>query len=124
MKADSDFTVLIGHDASPTIRGFFYQINVTILRWLELPSDHHLELESGEDIDVVRDVFLPGQKRYRALEQIKSLKRHVTLKSPEVLAPLARFLSHERSNPGFQLEFRYLTTASAGQERSSGCASP
>src|ERR1035438_1345206 len=115
----SDFTALPGHDASAAIRGFFYQINVTIMRWLELPAEYRLELEAGEDIDVVREFFLPGHKRYRALEQIKDLRKNITLRSPEVLAPLGRFLAHQRSNPDFQLEFRYLTTASAGRERRS-----
>ena len=121
---DRDFSPLVGHDASAAIRGFFYQINVTILRWLELPAGHHLELEAGEDVDVVRDILMSDDQRYRELEQIKDLKTHVTIRSPEVLAPLARFLAHQRSNPGFHLEFRYLTTASAGRERPSDCGEP
>ena len=73
MNEDRDFSALLGHDASAAIRGFFYQINVTILRWLELHTDYHLELEAGEDIDVGRVSVLPGEKRDRALEQIKAL---------------------------------------------------
>ena len=43
-------------DASPTIAGFVFQVNVTILRWLELRDVEHLELECGEDIDTVKGV--------------------------------------------------------------------
>ena len=42
-------------DASATIAGFVFQVNVTILRWLELRDDEHLEIECGEDIDTVQD---------------------------------------------------------------------
>ncbi len=41
-------------DAKRSFAGYVYQINVTIQRWLFLKPDEHLELEAGEDIDVVR----------------------------------------------------------------------
>jgi hypothetical protein len=41
-------------DASDTIAGFVYQVDVTLLRWLNLQSDEVLELERGEDIDIIQ----------------------------------------------------------------------
>jgi hypothetical protein len=43
-----------GNDACATIAGFVYQVNVTIQHWLKLGPGEHLELEAGEDIDIVR----------------------------------------------------------------------
>jgi hypothetical protein len=40
-------------DAGPIIAGFFFQVNMTILRWFDLEPETHLELECGEDIDTV-----------------------------------------------------------------------
>jgi hypothetical protein len=43
-----------GRDASAAIAGYVYQVNVTVQRWLNLGANEHLELEAGEDIDIVR----------------------------------------------------------------------
>ena len=40
-------------DASAAIRGYGYQIDHTIMRWLDLRDSEILELECGEDIDLV-----------------------------------------------------------------------
>ena len=40
-------------NAWPAIRGFVYQVDLSILRWLELGDDDALELECGEDIDKI-----------------------------------------------------------------------
>ncbi len=67
---------------------------------------------------------MPGEKRHRALQQIKDVQRNITLRNPEALAPLARFFAHQRLNPAFNLEFVYITTASVTRERSSACSEP
>ena len=60
-------------DASPTIAGFVFQVNVTILRWLELQDGEHLELECGEDVDTVKNGPASGiAVETRLLEQIKA----------------------------------------------------
>jgi hypothetical protein len=43
-----------GNDAFATIAGFVFQVNVTIQHWLKLGAGEYLELEAGEDIDLVR----------------------------------------------------------------------
>src|SRR6266849_10599285 len=37
-------------DARATFAGYVYQVNVSILRWLDLKPSEHLELEAGEQL--------------------------------------------------------------------------
>ncbi len=102
-------------DASPTITGFVFQVNVTILRWLELQEGEHLELECGEDVDTVQSNIAAET---RLLEQIKTRSgRSLTLKSEEALDALSNYCSHRAANPGSKLRFRYITTAKSGVEQ-------
>ena len=40
--------------AMPTQQsGYVYQVDLTLRRWLDLRENHYLELERGEDIDLV-----------------------------------------------------------------------
>jgi tetratricopeptide (TPR) repeat protein len=106
-------------DAHATIAGFFYQANITLLRWMALQPGQHLELEAGEDIDTVepRDND-PGSAERRLLEQLKVRSvRAITLRSPEALEALSNFCEHRASNPDSELQFRYLTTAADGVEQ-------
>jgi hypothetical protein len=106
-------------DASPTITGFVFQVNVTILRWLELQENEHLELECGEDIDTVQNRRDSGNAaEMRLLEQIKTRSgRSLTLKSEEALFAISNFCSHRAANPTSKLAFRYITTARSGVEQ-------
>jgi hypothetical protein len=109
-------------DASPTIAGFVFQVNITILRWLELREGEHLELECGEDIDTVQngsdgDLAIEA----RLLEQIKTRSgRTITLRSEEALEALSNFCGHRVANPTWSLKFRYITTAKSGVEHGWG----
>jgi hypothetical protein len=105
-------------DAGPTIAGFFFQVNMSILRWLDLEPSQHLELESGEDIDTV-DQAAEGENaaEKRLLEQLKiRSSRSLTLRSVEALEALANYCAHKQVNAGAMLLFRYLTTATIGHE--------
>ena len=42
-------------DATVVIRGYVYQVNTTLLKWIELEPDQRLELEAGEDIDSLQE---------------------------------------------------------------------
>jgi hypothetical protein len=44
-----NFIQISGRDAHATFAGFVFQVNVTILRWLRLDPDQHLELEYSEE---------------------------------------------------------------------------
>jgi hypothetical protein len=58
-------------DAHATFAGFVFQVNVTILRWLSLKAGEHLELEAGEDIDLIqRGVAGSGSEDERLVEQL------------------------------------------------------
>lgn len=107
-------------DASDTIRGYVYQVDLTIQRWLELPSNVVLELERGEDVDTIQDAMQKrGGEQTRLLEQIKARKRGLTLRSAAALEALASFCEHEQVNPELNLNYRYVTNAQIGAERPS-----
>lgn len=103
-------------DAGPTIAGFFFQVNVSILRWLDLQPSQCIELECGEDIDTVESDRENGAEK-RLLEQLKLRSgRSLTLRSVEALEALANRCVHVHQNPDTLLLFRYLTTAAIGVE--------
>ncbi len=106
-------------DAHATFAGFVFQVNVTILRWLNLKPGQHLELEAGEDIDLIqKGAADSGSKDKRLLEQLKEQhSRSLTLRSADSLEAIANFCSHRRANPGAELAFRFLTTTTIGRER-------
>ena len=51
VTAGGEFTPGRDQVAPATIRGFVYQVELTILRWLGLGADQVLQLERSEDID-------------------------------------------------------------------------
>ena len=125
-----DFVANPENDAYATIRGFVFQANLTVFQWLNLPENEHLELECGEDIDVVGKAVgeVIGQELapsefpvelvdVRSLGQLKVRAANLTLKSGEALQAITRFCDHQKLNPQWSLSFRYLTTAELGVER-------
>ena len=107
-------------DAWATIRGFVYQVDVTIDRWLNLQPGQVLELERGEDIDVVsKAIEAADHYIQRILEQVKHRVSSLTLRSPEAIEALVNFFVHRQTNPGAVLYFRFVTNAACTQERPS-----
>jgi tetratricopeptide (TPR) repeat protein len=103
--------------ASPTIRGFVYQTNLTIQRWLALRENETLELESGEDIDIVARGFATGEEEERIVEQVKDRTAPLTLRSAAAVESVANFALHRERNPNSRLRFRFTTTAPIGREQ-------
>jgi hypothetical protein len=71
-----DYVTTRSRDAWATIRGYVYQVDLTILRWLSLTEGQQLELERGEDIDTVSknltEMFkATPDEQQRLLEQVK-----------------------------------------------------
>lgn len=99
-------------DAWKTIRGFVYQVNLTIDRWLNLKHDEALELERGEDIDIIHDDF-----HHRELQQIKYREKKITINSLEVIESIISFFEHKKKNPDLFISFRFITTAEITLER-------
>ena len=110
------FRANTGNDAYATIRGFVFQANLTVLQWLNLSKNEHLELECGEDIDVVGkavgdvidqtlDTSEPSVELacVRELGQLKVRAANLTMKSEEALQAIARFCEHQRLNPQWSL---------------------
>lgn len=114
------FVTTRDRDAWAAIRGFAYQVDCTVLRWLELQEGQVLELERGEDVDLVT-LLAPEfpEERLRVMEQIKHLDESITLRHHSVVESIVNFTEHSRANPDFDLFFRYSTTARLGRERPS-----
>jgi hypothetical protein len=114
-------------DAYAVIRGFNYQIQLSILRLLSLGPGEALELERGEDIDILAKAFIRGQGPNndgvawtRLLEQVKHrAAKSVTLQTDSAREALANFHGHRKENPGLNLRFRYTTNSVPGRERKS-----
>ena len=98
-----------------------YQVELTIARWLDIQPGEQLELERGEDIDLVSGaVTAGGEEQERILEQVKHLESvAVTLRSTQVLSALANFHAHRMANPSISLRLRFTTNAGRGRERDS-----
>src|ERR1700733_4898496 len=94
-------------DASAVIAGYVYQVDVTIHRWINLQPNEVLELERGEDLDVVR-ISSDHAEDLRILEQVKLRTAALTLRSANALEALANFCEHRQSNPASRLNFRYI----------------
>lgn len=110
------FTEISNRDAWSTLRGFVYQVDTTILRWMTLYSNQVLELEKGEDIDIINR-SLENKELSRELEQIKYRETNITLNQEEVLEILFNFFLHRKNNPTYDILFRYVSNASYTTER-------
>jgi hypothetical protein len=104
-------------DAWKAIKGFYYQVELTVMRWLKLQTDTILYCECGEDIDHVKqlldtDEAMPPRLR----EQIKTRDK-ITLTRHEALTTLARFHDAVVKNPSLHIFYRFSTTATPGREQ-------
>jgi hypothetical protein len=114
----SPFTTLRDRDAWNTIRGYVYQVDLTIERWLNLRHGQTLELERGEDIDIVsRSLTATPEEQQRLLEQVKHRVSSITLKSSEAVTAIACFIDHRQTNPTANLLFRFTTNTEVGKEK-------
>lgn len=116
----SQFIVTQNRDAYFVIRGFRYQVDLTIIRWLTLRPTETLELEFGEDIDIVSKALSdPSGEAARTLEQVKHFTQALTLRSAVALRAVANAVDHRLNNPDAALFFRLCTNADTGTERPS-----
>lgn len=113
--ATADIVLVRDRDAQAAIRGFVYQIEFTIQRWLTLAPDDALMPERAEDIDLIANWMAGGDDQL--LEQIKHLTTSVTLNSPSVRAALAGFREIAAANPGRSLRFRFASNGAPTKER-------
>ncbi|QAT87746.1 hypothetical protein EJ065_6217 [Corallococcus coralloides] len=114
----NDFKSIRNRDAWATIRGFVYQAELTILRWLSLQTDQVLILEMGEDIDTVTHALdAPEEEAHRLLEQVKHRDNNVTLRDSAVVGFLASAHQHLQLNASKNITLRYITNAQPTHER-------
>lgn len=119
-EAMSEFVLARDRDAFFVVRGFAYQVDLTILRWLDLNRNQILELERGEDIDIVSHALSDSTREIdRQLEQVKHVAKNLTLRSKGALAALANAIEHRSENPDLSLTFRFCTNALPVTERPS-----
>jgi hypothetical protein len=104
-------------DAWATIRGYVYQVDLTIEHWINLRDNEILELERGEDIDVVTALTGPEDQSNRVFGQVKHREKNITLRSSEALEALVNYYEHIQLNPKHILTFRFITNAEVGKER-------
>ena len=114
------FNIVRNRDAYPAIRGFVYQVTLTLRRWISLEEGQHLELERGEDIDLVCRAINAAttDEADRLLEQIKHREQNLTLRSPAALEAIANAVEHSAANPTTRLNFCFTTNAAIGVEQS------
>ncbi len=119
MTRSSPFVTSRDRDAYASIRGFVYQIDLTILRWLDIDPLQHLELECGEDIDIVARACLEGssEERYRTLQQVKFRSSSITLRTPSAVESLVNAVEHFASNPELRLSVCFISNAKSSRER-------
>jgi len=110
------FTEIENRDAWSTIRGFVYQVDLTILRWLHLKDNEILELEKGEDIDVITKDF-QEKEISRELGQVKYRDSKISLNQELTLEVLFNFFVHKQNNPTEKIFFRFITNAKYTVER-------
>lgn len=120
MSTTKSFTPYQDRDAWFVIRGYVYQVHVTISQWLRLEPDVELHLECGEDIDRVQSGLNSSEAdAARMLQQVKHRQKPISLRSSPVIQALASFHSHQCANSCRKLQFRFLTTASVAKEQGS-----
>ncbi|EBL1619269.1 hypothetical protein J3Y31_002427 [Salmonella enterica] len=97
-------------DATDSIRGYVYQIYQSVLAWINLNESEILFLECAEDFDICSGQSVIGT-------QVKDLSSNLTLRSPEIVETLNNFWSLQQNNPHHNVTLRFLTTASAADEK-------
>ena len=112
-----EFKTILHRDAYAVIRGFHYQVQLTVRAWIQLRDDELLDLEAGEDIDWVKLVNETQTEVERVLGQAKFRTRPLRLRSPEAAMSVLHFYKHRQNNPGAQLRFRYITNAALASDR-------
>jgi hypothetical protein len=83
-------------DAWSAIRGFYYQIQTTVQRWIHLTPLDLLQCESAEDIEVIRHALAEGELHVeRVLEQVK-IRTTLSLRSEGVVSAVVRYFEAAR----------------------------
>lgn len=100
------------------LRGYVYQLEASLARWLVLPTGSELLLEVAEDYaEVARN---PGSlEAVLKATQIKDTRESgaVTLNSADVLDAIKNYWKLKAANPDRRVQMNFLTTSPIGKER-------
>jgi len=107
-----DFKVDANRDATDSIRGYVYQAYQSVLAWIQLKDNEILVLEGAEDFDIHEGASV-------TTIQVKDVSSKLTLRSQSIVDSLNNHWDCQEKNPDFDINFRFLTTANAGQEKGS-----
>lgn len=110
------FKEITNRDAWSTIRGFVYQVDLTILRWLSLKDNEILELEKGEDIDLINK-DIQNKEISRELGQIKYRESKISLNQELALEVLLNFFINKQNNKAHRVFFKFITNTKYTIER-------
>ncbi len=114
----ANFKIARDRDAYFVIRGFVYQVDLTILKWIGLKEGERLLLEAGEDVDLVAGALQEGEQAVsRVLGQVKHRENNITLRTDEAKIAVANAHEHRCTNPELALVLQFITNAEAGYER-------
>ncbi len=105
----------VSRNASPSIRGYHYQILVSIKRWLELANHESIVFEGLDDIDRFN-----AEDNGRVFEQVKDLTDAISVRSRAVLNTITNFLDifHRlRVDSKSTTRFIFTTTARLAQQK-------
>jgi hypothetical protein len=108
------YLFLPGRDAHASIRGYMYQVQQTILTWLELRDGQELILERGEDFDLI-DPERGDLTFFQAKDHSKPF-RLSNSSAREMLENAFESLALNRKT-GKHLTFEYVSNAAAARER-------
>src|SRR5450830_325893 len=109
---------VVGRQAIASLRGYIYQLHVSVAAWIRLPSDGELLLEVAEDY---AELLANPENEQQILNavQVKETRESgsVTLNSEDVLKAIATLFSLQETNPGQSVFLTFLTTSPIGQEQ-------
>ena len=99
-------------EATSSIRGYVYQAYQSVLAWMQLKDEEVLFLEAAEDFDV-------QEGNSATVTQVKDTagSGSITLRSGDVVDALNNYWRHKLLNRDRIIRFRFLTTATPGQEK-------
>ena len=113
-----EFQITRDRDAYFVYRGYGYQVDLTIFRWLNLGDGEELQLEFGEDIDIVtRALCAPAEEKLGCWNRSSTLTGKVTLNTDGVKSAIANAVEHFSANSTLSLQLRFFTNAEATVER-------
>jgi hypothetical protein len=107
-------------DAAPSVRGFVYQVDQTVLAWLALRDDEALFIELGEDFAIERK----DPVALLEMAQIKDVSSNISLRTEDVIDAILNLADHRARNPGVSLQMDFLTSAGVATERSTTLTMP